>query len=142
MLRSIFLALSRSRRARAFLESSSVGKRLSSRFVAGTTVDEALAVCEQLNREGIAVSLDSLGESVTDESQARTSAAMYHGLLDAIKERGLTANVSVKLTQVGMDIDASLAERIMAEMVEHAAAKRLFVRVDMEVRAIRRRRSR
>ncbi len=117
---------------RAFSERSAVGKRLSGRFVAGMTVPEALVACEQLNREGISVTLDSLGESVTVEAQARASAAVYHELLDAIEARRLDANVSVKLTQVGMDIDVGLAEGIVGEMLEHAAAVDSFVRIDME----------
>jgi proline dehydrogenase len=96
------------------------------------TVEEALRACEVVNRDGAVVSLDSLGESVTVEAEARASAEVYHRLLDAISERGLKANVSVKLTQVGMDIDPSLAERIVGEMVEHAAAAESFVRIDME----------
>jgi proline dehydrogenase len=105
---------------------------MSGRFVAGMTVDDALAACERVNHEGIAVSLDSLGESVTTEAEARASAAIYHELLDAIETRKLKANVSVKLSQVGMDFDPALAERIVGEMVEHAAAVRSFVRIDME----------
>lgn len=96
------------------------------------TVPEALRACEQLNREGISVTLDSLGESVTDEAQARASAGIYHQLLDAIKSKQLNANVSVKLTQVGMDIHAGLAESVVGEMVEHAAVVDSFVRIDME----------
>jgi proline dehydrogenase len=69
---------------------------------------------------------------VTTEAQARQSAAIYHELLDAIEERHLNANVSVKLSQVGMDFDPALAERIVGEMVEHAAAVHSFVRIDME----------
>ncbi len=117
---------------RAFSERSALGRKLSGRFVAGMTVDEALAACERVNREGIAVSLDSLGESVTVEAEARASAGIYHQLLDAIAERKLNANVSVKLSQVGMDFDPELAERIVGEMVEHAAVADSFVRIDME----------
>jgi proline dehydrogenase len=117
---------------RSFAEQSTIGRRMSSRFVAGMTVEDALVSCERVNREGIAVSLDSLGESVTTEAEARKSAAIYHQLLDAIKARDLNANVSVKLSQVGMDFDPALAERIVGEMVEHAAAVKSFVRIDME----------
>ncbi|HEX4155515.1 MAG TPA: proline dehydrogenase family protein [Acidobacteriaceae bacterium] len=99
------------------------------------TVEEALAVTEQLNRERIDVSLDSLGESVSDVEHAERSAAIYHQLLDEIAARGLRANVSVKLTQVGMDVGndgPALAERIVGEMAAHAAQTRNFVRIDME----------
>jgi proline dehydrogenase len=105
---------------------------MSGRFVAGMSVDDALKACERVNREGIAVSLDSLGESVTTEAEARKSAEIYHQLLDAIEARRLNANVSVKLSQVGMDFDPELAERIVGEMVEHAAGVHSFVRIDME----------
>jgi len=105
---------------------------MSGRFVAGMSVEEALASCRRVNSEGIAVSLDSLGESVTTEAEARKSADIYHELLDAIEARQLNANVSVKLSQVGMDFDPALAERIVGEMVEHAAAVKSFVRIDME----------
>ena len=132
MLRSAFLALSGNSALRAFSEQSVAGRRISQRFVAGMQPDEAIAACEALNREGMAVTLDSLGESVLEERAARASADVYHQLLDAIAERGLDANVSVKLTQIGMDIDPTLAERIVGEMLEHAATVNSFVRIDME----------
>lgn len=109
-----------------------MGRRLSGRFIAGMSVSEALSACQHVNGEGIAVSLDSLGESVTVEAEARASAAIYHQLLDAIQQRGLNANVSVKLSQMGMDFDPELAERVVGEIVEHAAAAGTFVRIDME----------
>ena len=137
MLRSFFIALSTNKAFRAFSEKSTVGRRVSRRFVAGMTVEEAIAAAERLNKDGIEVSLDSLGESVMQVSQAEESAAIYHRLLDEIEKRKLRANVSVKLTQMGMDIGGhgagpELAERIVGEMVEHAAAIGSFVRVDME----------
>jgi proline dehydrogenase len=132
LLRSFFIALSTNKGLRSFSEKSSIGRKMSSRFVAGMTVDEALAAAAEMNHEGIAVSLDSLGESVSDEAHARSSAAIYHQLLDAIETRKLNANVSVKLTQLGMDFDPELAESIVLEMVEHAAHADSFVRVDME----------
>ena len=96
------------------------------------TVEEAVAACERVNREGMAVSLDSLGESVTVEAEARAAAQVVHGVLDAIHARKLNANVSLKLSQMGMDIDPDLAERIVGELVERAAALGSFVRIDME----------
>jgi len=137
MLRSFFIALSTNKTFRAFSERSPIGRRVSRRFVAGMTVEEAIAAAEALNHEGIDVSLDSLGESVLQVSQAEESAAIYHRLLDEIDSRKLRANVSVKLTQMGMDIGGhgagpELAERIVGEMVEHAAQFGSFVRIDME----------
>jgi proline dehydrogenase len=137
LLRSFFIGLSTNKSFRMFSERSSIGRRVSHRFVAGMTVDEAIAAAAQLNAEGIDVSLDSLGESVLDVAQAEHSAATYHQLLDAIEARKLRANVSVKLTQVGMDIGGPtagplLAERIVGDMVAHAAHIGSFVRIDME----------
>jgi proline dehydrogenase len=105
---------------------------MSGRFVAGMTIDDALGACERVNREGIAVTLDALGESVTTEAEARASAQVYHEMLDAIAARRLNANVSLKLSQMGMDFDSALAESIVGELVEHAARVDLFVRIDME----------
>ena len=132
MLRSFFIAMSRNKGFRQFSERSAVGRRLSSRFVAGMTVEAALEAAAAMNREGIAATLDSLGESVMDEGQARSGAAVYHQLLDAIEARKLNANVSVKLTQVGMDLSPALAETIIADLVQHADQADSFVRIDME----------
>ena len=132
MLRSFFISMSRNKALRAFSEKSSLGKKLSSRFIAGMTVEAALKAAAEMNREGIAVSLDSLGESVTDARQAHASASVYHEILDAIKARGLKANVSVKLTQMGMDIDPELAESIVRGIIVHAEEADTFVRIDME----------
>ena len=137
MLRSFFIGLSTNKGFRAFSEQSSIGRKVSRRFVAGMTVEEALDVAAQLNSEGIEVTLDSLGESVLQVSQAEESADIYHRLLDEIDQRKLRANVSVKLTQVGMDIGGhgagpSLAEDIVGRMVAHAARFNNFVRIDME----------
>lgn len=132
MLRSLFIFMSRNKRLRSFSERSAVGRKLSSRFVAGMTVEEALTAAAVVNREGITASLDSLGESVLNQDQARASAAIYHELLESIRLRNLKANVSIKLTQVGMDFDPGLAEEIMAEIVEHASRSQSFVRIDME----------
>ena len=131
-LRSAFITLSQNKPLRRFAESSPVGKRLSSRFIAGLHVEDALRAAEALNREGISVSLDSLGENVYTEQEARHSADIYHQLLDAIEQRKLQANVSLKLTQMGLDLDPEIARGITGEIVDHAAAANTFVRVDME----------
>ncbi|MGC9197588.1 MAG: proline dehydrogenase family protein [Acidobacteriaceae bacterium] len=137
MLRSFFIALSTNQSFRAFSERSSLGRQVSRRFVAGVSLDEAIVAAAALNADGIQVTLDSLGESVLDIAQAERSASVYHQLLDAIQAQRLQANVSVKLTQVGMDIGGAvtgpaLAERIVGEIVAHAAASGNFVRIDME----------
>jgi len=132
LLRSAFIALSRNRAMRRFSERSTMGSRLSSRFVAGMEIEDALRVCEAVNKQGMAVTLDSLGESVTQESEARAAADIYHKLLDAIAARKLNANISVKLTQMGLELDPALADKIAEELAQHAAAYGNFLRIDME----------
>jgi proline dehydrogenase len=131
-LRSAFIALSRNRLLRHFGERSSIGVKLSSRFVAGMEIDDALRVAEAVNKQGMSVSLDSLGESVTSEGEAHKAAEVYHRLLDAIAQRKLNANVSVKLTQLGLLLSPDLAERIADNLVDHARSANNFVRIDME----------
>lgn len=132
ILRSAFIALSRNRALRSFSEKSSIGRRMSSRFVAGVHVNDALRVADAINQQGMAVTLDSLGENVSTADEARRAADIYHQLLDAIEARGLNANVSVKLTQMGLELSEELAHEIAGELVQHAVDAGSFVRIDME----------
>jgi proline dehydrogenase len=132
LLRSTFIALSRNSRLRHFTEHSSLGRRMSSRFVAGFHLEDALLAASTLNAQGLSVTLDSLGENVTTPDEARRSAQVYHQLLDSIADRSLDANVSLKLTQMGMDLSPELAEEIVSSLVDHAVRVNNFVRVDME----------
>ena len=115
-------------------ERSAVGQRLSSRFVAGTRVDDVLTAASEVNRTGITVSIDNLGENVTNVEEAQASAQLYHELLDQIAARKLEANISLKLTHMGLDVDESLARELVTGLVQKAAAVNPtnFVRVDME----------
>lgn len=132
ILRSAFIALSRNRMMRRFSERSGVGRRLSSRFVAGMEIEDALRVAEAVNRQGMAVTLDSLGESVSTEVEAHQAAEIYHQLLDQIAARKLNANISVKLTQMGLELDRELAGGIAESLARHASATKNFLRIDME----------
>ena len=134
MLRALFISLSESRWLRGMAERSGVGRRLSSRFVAGTQVEDALRVTQVVNRAGLSVSVDNLGENVTNADEARDSAQLYHQMLDEISSRGLNANVSLKLTHMGLDVDEQLARDLVTGLVAKAAAMQPpnFVRVDME----------
>jgi proline dehydrogenase len=132
LLRSTFIALSRNRLLRHTAERSRIGVRLSSRFIAGMEIEDALRVAEARNKEGMAVSLDSLGESVTSENEAHQAAEVYHRLLDALAERKLNANISVKLTQMGLLLSPELAEKITESLAQHARSVNNFVRIDME----------
>jgi proline dehydrogenase len=132
VLRSTFIALSRNRMLRRFSERSRIGNKMSSRFVAGLEIEDALRVADQVNRQGMAVTLDSLGESVTTEAEALQSAEVYHRLLDEIAARKLNSNISVKLTQMGLTLDPQLAEKIAHDLAQHAASTGNFLRIDME----------
>jgi proline dehydrogenase len=134
VLRAIFISLSESRWLRGVAERSSIGKRISGRFVAGTEVEDALGVALTLNGTGLGVSVDNLGENVTTSDEALHSAGLYRQMLSEISARGLKANVSVKLTHMGLDIDPKLAYDNVSALVAQAASMRPknFVRVDME----------
>ena len=105
---------------------------MSSRFVAGMEIGDALRVAEAVNRQGMLVTLDSLGESVSSEVEAHSSAEIYHQLLDLIDANKVNANISVKLTQMGLELSPALAEEIALSLAEHAKASGNFVRIDME----------
>ncbi len=134
MLRAFFISLSESRSLRGVAERSVFGQGLSSRFVAGTGVEDALQATQAVNQKGLSVSVDNLGENVTNAEEARASAQLYHQLLDEISRRQLNANVSLKLTHMGLDVDEQLARDLVTGLVAKAAAlnPRNFVRVDME----------
>jgi len=134
VLRALFISLSESRSLRSVAERSVVGQRLSSRFVAGNHVADAIRVASQLNRRNISVSVDNLGENVTNVEEASASAQLYHQLLDQIAANGLNANVSLKLTHMGLDVDEQLARDLVIGLVQKAASMSPpnFIRVDME----------
>src|SRR5579864_4610852 len=105
MLRAFFVGLSENKSLRSFAEGSSVGRRVSSRFVAGTEISDAVRATQVINRAGMSVSVDNLGENVTNPDEARQSAELYRNILEAIAANHLNANISLKLTHMGLDID-------------------------------------
>lgn len=132
VVRSLFLFLSRQQRLRKWMETSAAARRLAARFVAGDTLEEALEVCRRLNREGIAVTLDCLGESVTSLEEAAASRDVYLRALAAIREAGIQGAVSLKLTQFGLDFSSDQCRANVEQLVRLAAQLGEFVRVDME----------
>src|ERR1700748_209010 len=98
MLRAFFVGLSENRTIRNFAERSSIGHRISGRFVAGTEIADAVRATQALNRAGMSVSIDNLGENVTNPDEARDSARLYEQILDAIAASHLNSNISLKLT--------------------------------------------
>ncbi len=132
MLRAAFISLSESKSIRSAAEKTWIGQRLSRRFVAGTQVEDALAATRAMNQLGLSVSVDNLGENVTNADEARHSAQLYHQMLDQMAAQGLDANVSLKLTHMGLDVDEKMAYEIASNLVQHAVRINSFVRVDME----------
>jgi proline dehydrogenase len=131
-VRRLLLFLSRQRRIRRWIEGFPAARRLSRRFVAGETLEEALAVCRRLNREGIAVTLDRLGEIVTSLEEAAEARDSYVEALTALHEAGLPGNVSLKLTQFGLDFSYEECRANLEKLVSRAAELGAFVRIDME----------
>lgn len=132
LFRAFFIALSESKSLRRVAEKSRMGRKVSLRFVAGMTVADALNATKQTNALGMSVSIDNLGENVTNSEEAKESAKLYHELLDEIAAQKLDANVSMKLTHMGLDVDEPLARSIANDLVQHAARLGSFVRIDME----------
>jgi proline dehydrogenase len=119
---------------RGIAERSALGRKLSSRFVAGTTIDDAIAATKAVNQLGMHVTIDNLGENVTNVEESRHSATLYGQMLDAITANQLDANISLKLTHMGFDVDQQLALDIVSSLVDKATRMMptSFVRVDME----------
>lgn len=132
MLRRALVAASRSRTLRRVATDVPIARHVAERFVAGETLDQALAATRELNAAGFQVTLDHLGESVDDEAIARASADVYLDALDRIRDEGLDCSVSVKPTQLGMDLSAELCEKLIGEISSRAADVGTHVMIDME----------
>jgi proline dehydrogenase len=132
MLRKTLLYLSNQQRVFSFVRRNRLAKRMASRFVAGETVEEAMGAVRALNARGITASLDLLGESVHREEEARATGTAYLDLLDRIQKEKLDANVSLKLTAMGLDVSEELCVANMHLVLERARDYDSFVRIDME----------
>ena len=132
MTKSFFLYLSRSPRVQARVMSLPLARRAARRFVVGERLDEAIEAVREMNQEKMLASLDHLGENVMTPKGARGSTEEALGILDAIERNGVQSNLSVKLTQLGLRVDESLCRENLRAILERAAARRNFVRIDME----------
>jgi proline dehydrogenase len=132
MLRSAFLYLSNQQQIFSFVRNNRMAKRFANRFVAGETIDSALAAVRALNAKGISASLDLLGESVTNEADARQTGREYLRILDRIHAEKLDGNVSMKLTAMGLDISEDLCVAVTQSVLDRAQQYGTFVRLDME----------
>jgi proline dehydrogenase len=132
MLRAGLLWLSEQPRIFRFIRGNGLARRFAARFVAGETVESGVAALKDLNAAGITASLDMLGESVHNAAEAHAARDAYLDTLDRIQAVRADANVSVKLTQMGLDIDEGLCVENMRSIVGRAKAHGSFVRIDME----------
>lgn len=132
MLRRLLIAASQSDQLRRVATDVPVTRNVARRFVAGETLDDALRVTADLNARGMLVTLDYLGESVEDADVARSAAAVYLDALARLDRDRLDCSVSVKLTQVGLDISEDLCRELVGEICARAAQSGRHVTVDME----------
>src|ERR1700757_235213 len=132
MLRSTLLKLSESKGFAGWVTTNGITRRMARRFVAGETLDEAIAAARACNDAGMMVSLDYLGENVSTTSDAQHSRDAYLEVFERIAQEKLHANVSGKLTQLGLDINVEFCEGLLRSIVERAASFDNFLRVDME----------
>ena len=132
MLRTLLLKLSENKGLAAWSMRNGASRRVAQRFVAGETLDDAIAAARILNAAGFPVSLDLLGENVLDRDGAVRAAEIYLAMFDRIAAEKLDGNISLKLTQLGLDLDPALCEDSLLKIADCASARRNFVRVDME----------
>src|SRR3989475_13111606 len=132
ILRPSFLYRPHRRRLQRFVTRQRLTASLAYRFVAGDRLDDAVRVVTDLNRRGWSASLDHLGENVSEERAARSAADDYLAAFERIATDRLNANVSVKLTQLGLDISSDLCRELLTRIVQRAQQLDNFVRVDME----------
>jgi proline dehydrogenase len=132
LMRSLLLALSRSERLRKTMIRFGPANSMARRFVAGETVDQAIATVLTINNQGLLATLDHLGENTSSELEARDATIKILELIDAINASGAQSGVSIKLSQLGLDLSHVLAAENLERIVVHAAKANRFVRVDME----------
>ncbi|HSL70183.1 MAG TPA: proline dehydrogenase family protein [Longimicrobiales bacterium] len=132
MLRETLIMLSESSTARRFVKSAPGARTMARRFVAGETIDDGMRAVRAVNQRGMSATLDYLGESVRNREEARAAADVYMRALERIADEKLNANVSLKLTQMGQDIDETFLRENVGRLLDRAAASAIFVRFDME----------
>ena len=132
MLKGTLLYLAHNDTMRNFVIHNRATRAVSRRFVAGEVVDDAIEATRALNKENMHVSLDHLGENVSDAKEAMSAAQDYIAILDCIKQASVDANISIKLTALGLDISQELCEQNVCRILEPAAHVPIFVRIDME----------
>jgi proline dehydrogenase len=131
-MRSFLLHLSENKRLAPLIMHNALSRRVARRFVAGESLDDAVEVARRVNDAMQLASLDLLGENVSDEAGARQAAENYLAIFERIEREKLDSNVSLKLTQLGIDLNENLCQELLEKIVARAAAQQNFVRIDME----------
>lgn len=132
MPNALFIYLSKAAWARQIVTGWPVARGMATRFVAGDTLEEAIQAIRTLNAKGIAATLDHLGENITTAEESRQATQDILKALDAIQAAGVRANVSIKLTQIGLALDQGLCLENLSQIARRAAEQNNFIRVDME----------
>ena len=132
VLKDTLLYLSQNKRVHEFVVQNQLARKVSHRFVAGETLDAAIETTRELNKKNMQVALNYLGENVFDASTAQAATQDYISAIERIKQTGVNANVSIKLTALGLDISEELCEQNLHTLLAHAQQYSIFVAIDME----------
>jgi proline dehydrogenase len=132
MFRRTVIAVADNKLVSNVITTSRIPREFAFRFVAGESLDEAISACRELTDAGLLLTLDLLGENLTDPERAKAAADEYCTILDRIHETGLPSTISVKLTMLGLDISEQFAHDLMIRILDRAKSYENFVRIDME----------
>ncbi len=131
-MRAFFIFLSKSKWMRSIFTNWSYAWKVASRFVAGTTLDDAIAVVKRVNAEGYVATLDHLGEQTESLSLAEAATDEIVRLIVAIHQNNVISNVSIKLSQIGLVLDFEMCKQNLKRILEVAKETKIFIRIDME----------
>jgi proline dehydrogenase len=132
MLKLLLVYLSQAQWARNIVQRWGFAKRTAARFVAGETLDEAVAVVHKLHQKGICTTLDHLGENVTSQENARQAADEIVHIINRLSSDGVCSGISIKLSQIGLVVDPVLCEENLLRIMEKARQEDIYIRIDME----------
>lgn len=132
MLKLILIYLSQAQWARNIVQRWGFAKRTAARFVAGETLDEAIAVVCKLQQNGMCTTLDHLGENITSKENARQAADEIIQIINRLSSDGVCSGISIKLSQIGLVVDPDICEENLMRIMEKAFQEKTYIRIDME----------
>ena len=132
MLKLILIYLSQAQWARNIVQRWGFAKRTAARFVAGETLDEAIAVVCKLHQNGICTTLDHLGENITSKENVRQAADEIIQIINRLSSDGVCSGISIKLSQIGLVVDPDICEENLMRIMEKAFQEKIYIRIDME----------